>query len=173
MPPRRDIHRYRRQSCNPGSRLPLVWIVGLLLASTGLTLADPVLPSIPATNFNVTSFGAVGDGTTDNTIAISNTIAAAGTAGGGTVEIPVGTYLCGPLTLTNNINLQIDSGATLKALPVLTFTNYPAQNQPYPNLIYASGMTDLEISGSGTIDGQGQLGGQHRLLAICTRTGRT
>ncbi|MGA2138334.1 MAG: glycosyl hydrolase family 28 protein [Verrucomicrobiia bacterium] len=133
-----------------------MWIAGLLLASAELTLADPVLPSIPATIFNVNSFGAVGDGTTDNTTAIQDAIDAASGAAGGIVEIPAGTYLSGPLTLASKINLQIDAGATLKALPVNTFTNYPAQSQPYPNLIYASDMTDLEISGSGTIDGQGQ-----------------
>jgi PKD repeat protein len=129
--------------------------MGLLFASAALSLATPILPTIPATNFNVTSFNAVGDGTTDNTTAIQAAINAASAAGGGTVEIPAGTYLSGPLTLASSINLQIDSGATLMALPVAAFTNYPAQNQPYPNLIYASGMTDLEISGSGTIDGQG------------------
>ena len=154
MPPRRDIHRYRRQSCNPGSRLTLVWIAGLLLASTGLTLADPILPNIPTNQYNILNFGALGDGVSNNTAAIQNTINAAA-ATGGTVEIPAGTYLSGPLTLTNQINLQIDAGAMLQMLPLATFTNYPAQNQTYGNLIYAKKLSDIEISGSGTIDGQG------------------
>ena len=54
-----------------------MWIVGLLLASTGLTLADPMLPSIPAATFNVLDHGAFGDGVSDNTTAIQNTIDAA------------------------------------------------------------------------------------------------
>ena len=68
---------------------------------------------------------------------------------------PAGTYLCGPLTLANRINLQIDAGAILQMLPLTTFTNYPGQSQAYGNLLYATGMSDIEISGSGTIDGQG------------------
>ena len=104
-------------------------------------------------------YGAVGDGATDNTLAIQNAITDAGTNGGGTVLIPaagtLSTYLCGPLTLASHINLQIDGGATLKALPLATFTNYPAQNLTFPDLIYAKNVTDIEISGSGTIDGQG------------------
>ena len=127
----------------------------LWLALARLACADPALPTIPPGNFNVTDYGALGDGVSDNTAAIQNTIDAAGASGGGTVEIPGGTYLCGPLTLTNNINLQIDSGATLQALPLAAFINYPPQNQVYGNLIYAKNITDIEISGSGTIDGQG------------------
>jgi len=40
-------------------------------------------------------------------------------------------------------------------LPLDLFTNYPAQNQAFGNLFYAAGLTNLEFSGSGTIDGQG------------------
>jgi hypothetical protein len=42
--------------------------------------------------YNVKTFGAVGDGTTDDTAAIQAAIAAASNAGGGTVFIPAGTY---------------------------------------------------------------------------------
>jgi polygalacturonase len=135
---------------------------------------SPIVPALPNinTNFilNITDapFNAVGDGITDNTLAISNAIVQVAKGGntnglfGGTVEIPFvpgtsNTYLSGPLTLKNNVNLQVDSGVTLKMLPVNLFTNYPAQNLMYPDLLYASGATNLEISGSGTIDGQGLL----------------
>jgi polygalacturonase/PKD repeat protein len=128
-----------------------------VLASVGLASAAPALPVISNQTFVVTNaiYGAVGDGVTDNTLAIQSAINDAGTNGGGTVLIPAGTYLSGPLTLTNHINLQIAGGATLKALPLATFTNYPAQNLTFPDLIYAKNVTDIEISGSGTIDGQG------------------
>lgn len=130
-------------------------------------LAVPTLPNINTNNIiTVTNapYGAVGDGVVTNTLAISNAIVAAAAGGntnglyGGTVRIPVsgiGTFLCGPLTLKNNVNIQIDAGATLKMLPVSVWTNLPAQNLTYGDLIYASGVTNLEISGSGTIDGNG------------------
>ena len=42
--------------------------------------------------YNVGDYGAVGDGTTDDTTAIKNAISACGTAGGGIVYFPAGTY---------------------------------------------------------------------------------
>src|SRR5215471_14614936 len=88
--------------------------LGVVLATTAL--GNPTLPTIPPNLFNVTNYGAVGDGVTVSTLAISNAIVAAGSAGGGTVEIPAaaGAYLCGPLLYRSGVNLQIDSGATLK-----------------------------------------------------------
>src|ERR1022692_1524934 len=150
--PKLDIQRDRRQSSTSRARLPLVWAICLLLAPAWLASADPVLPTIPATNFNVTSFGAVGDGTTDNTLAIQATINAASAAGGGTVEIPAGTYLSGPLTLASSINLQIDGGAMLQMLPMATFTTFAGGTDHFISIVNAS---DVEISGSGTIDGNG------------------
>ena len=138
--------------------------VGLLVFATTLP-AVPVLPNINTNNIiTITNapYNAVGDGVTTNTLAISNAIVAAAAGGntnglfGGTVRIPApGTYLCGPLMLKNNVNLQIDAGATLKMLPLSVWTNLPAQKDVYGNLLYATGLTNLEISGSGTIDGQG------------------
>jgi polygalacturonase len=39
--------------------------------------ANPAMPTIPATIFNVTNYGAIGDGAKDNTTNIQNTINAA------------------------------------------------------------------------------------------------
>jgi hypothetical protein len=124
--------------------------LGALLANTAMS--NPALPIIPANTFNVTNYGAIGDGVTISTIAISNAIVAASTAGGGTVEIPAaaGAYLCGPLLFRSSVNLQIDSGATLKMLPV---ASWPGGSSP-PDFIVGSSLHDIEISGSGTIDGQ-------------------
>src|SRR5208283_5019790 len=118
----------------------------------GWALAHPVLaaPTLPNINTNniitITNapYNAVGDGVTNNTLAISNAIvvaaAGANTNGlyGGTVRIPAsgtGAFLCGPLTLKNNVNIQIDAGATLEMLPMSIWTNLPAQNLTYGDLI--------------------------------------
>ena len=86
-----------------------------------------------------------------STIGISNAIVAASAAGGGTVEIPAaaGAYLCGPLLYRSSVNLQIDSGATLKMLP---YGQWPGGTSP-PDFIVGSSLHDVEISGFGTIDG--------------------
>jgi polygalacturonase len=104
-------------------------------------------------------YGAVGDGIFTNTVAISNAIVAAAKGGttngliGGVVEIPApGTYLCGPLQLANNINLQIDSGAVLRMLP---YSSYPGGIFNPPNFISGNNLTNIAITGPGAIDGQG------------------
>lgn len=53
--------------------------------------------------FNVKSYGAVGDGVTDDVVAIQNAISAANATGGGIVFMPAGTYLVGegPLSPTS------------------------------------------------------------------------
>lgn len=110
------------------------------------------MPVIPTAVFNVTGFGAVGDGATDNTIPIQNTINACNAAGGGTVEIPAGTFLSGPITLTNSMNLQVDAGGLLQMLPLYT---YPGGTTNAQTFINCNTVHDLAISGRGTIDGQG------------------
>jgi hypothetical protein len=105
------------------------------------------------------AYGAAGDGVTTNTAAIQaaiNVATAGGTTNGligGTVEIPApGVYLCGPLTLAKNVNLQVDAGAVLRMLPL---TNYPGGTVNPKNFISGSSLTNIEISGPGAIDGQG------------------
>jgi polygalacturonase len=101
----------------------------------------------------VTSYGAIGDGVTVNTTQIQAAINAAATSPnqGGTVEIPAGTYLCGPLNLSNNINLQVDAGAMVMMLPM---GQYPGGTSPAA-LLTANRLHDIEISGSGVLEGQG------------------
>lgn len=122
------------------------------------------------------TYGAKFDNATDNATAIQNAINAATAGGttngliGGTVEIPAGTnaYLCGPITLGKNVNLQIDAGALLRMLPLTRWpmtwvTNVTDTNLPVgyywftntPNFISGGSLTNIEISGYGAIDGQG------------------
>ena len=142
-------------------------VITLSLLRATLVLGAPTLPTIPAGTYNVINYGAIGDGSTVDTIAISNAVVAASNAGGGTVEIPAagGAYLCGPLTLKSSINLQIDSGATLKMLP---YGTWPGGTSP-PDFITGSSLHDIEISGSGTIDGSATLSGWWNGLSTSAR----
>ncbi|HEV2456426.1 MAG TPA: glycosyl hydrolase family 28-related protein, partial [Verrucomicrobiae bacterium] len=68
--------------------------------------------------FNVMNYGATGNGTTLDSPAINAAIAAAGTAGGGTVTFPPGTYLCGSIHLTNcpaDLTLYLSNNAVIWA----------------------------------------------------------
>jgi polygalacturonase len=134
----------------------------LTIVASATAYTPPVLPTIPTTVFNVTTYGAVGDGATNNTVTIQAALTAAKNAGGGIVEIPPAsaTYLCGPLTISSNTNLRIDSGATLQMLPYnATIPTpagyYPVSGSAYPDFIEGSNVHDVEISGLGKIDGQG------------------
>src|SRR5689334_15538837 len=90
-------------------RLPMaVLTVVLAGAVPGRMAARSLpLPSIPRATFNVTNYGAVGDGKTLNTAGLQKTIDAAAAAGGGTVLIPAGKFVTGPLMLASSLNLHL------------------------------------------------------------------
>jgi polygalacturonase len=148
------FHALKQTSPSVHRILTCLCILLFLGSQTRLASADPNLPVISNKTFAVTNsaYGAVGDGTTDNAAAIQSAINNAGAHGGGTVLIPangtLSTYLSGPISLTNGINFQVDSGAMLQMLP---YGTYPGS----ANFIGGSQLHDVEISGSGTIDGQG------------------
>src|SRR6516162_4001937 len=64
-------------------------------------------PHFGSSTFNITSYGA-STGSSNNATAIQAAINAASAAsGGGTVIVPTGTFLSGPLTLKSNVQIQI------------------------------------------------------------------
>jgi polygalacturonase len=125
--------------------------IALCSAQAGASVV-PTLPTIPNEIFNATNYGAVGDGMTTNTMAIQAAIDAASDMGGGMVELPAGVFLSGPIHLANQINFHLDKGATLRMLPL---DKYPGGTIDPENFIRGAGLHDVEISGSGMIDGQG------------------
>jgi polygalacturonase len=132
-----------------------------LVANFCLLTNAATLPTIPSATFNITSYGA-STSSTDNTSAIQQAINACNTAGGGHVVVPTGVFLCGPITLKSNVDMQISAGATLRLLPYGSGNGTPAGSYPnngttdtYANFIYAKNKSNIEVTGSGLIDGQG------------------
>lgn len=71
--------------------------------------------------FDLTDFGAKGDGTSDNTRAFQNAMYALSSVadkGGGQLFIPPGRYLTGCFNLTSSMTLFLAKGAVLMANPV-------------------------------------------------------
>ncbi|HTX22954.1 MAG TPA: glycoside hydrolase family 28 protein [Candidatus Aquilonibacter sp.] len=117
------------------------------------------------TSYNVRKFGATGDGKILDSPAINKAIDAAEAAGGGTVLIPAGTYLCGSIHLQSNIHLVIDAGATILAAPQ-NMKAYDAEEDfkgPafqdgghtyfHNSLIWGENLTNVFITGNGMING--------------------
>lgn len=75
---------------------------------------------------SVKDYGAVGDGTTDDTTAIQNTISAVGAAGGGTVFFPTGTYkISSKLTINTNAVFLTGEGRRASILaPIAMATDH-------------------------------------------------
>ncbi|MDE5826826.1 MAG: hypothetical protein K2H57_04570, partial [Duncaniella sp.] len=86
-------------------------------------LRDSILANIHGATiakhiYDVTKFGAKGDGTSDALPAFRKAIDTIAKSKGGCLKVPAGTYfLRGPLTLVSNLCIELDEGATLKFDP--------------------------------------------------------
>jgi len=117
--------------------------------------------------FSVTEFGAVPDGTTDNTAAIQKAIDACADAGGGTVRVAGGAFMTYTLYPRSNTRLEIEAGSSLEGGPDPLL--YP-EFEPSPHwrveyslrrnkraMFYAVAQTNIAICGRGTINGHAEL----------------
>ncbi|MFE9957310.1 glycoside hydrolase family 28 protein [Micromonospora sp. NPDC005299] len=118
-------------------------------------------PHFPDRWFDITGYGAVGDGVTDCTDAIRRAVADCHAAGGGHVVVPAGRFLTGPIHLLSNVDLHVTADAAV------LFSQTPADYLPavltrfegvelynYSPLIYAYGQENIGVTGSGVLDGQ-------------------
>lgn len=113
--------------------------------------------------YDITAFGAVGDGETMNTQAIQTAIDECAANGGGMVRIPPGTYVSGTLLLKSHVHLHLEAGAILLGsedladYPPTRTKNHRALYTNYDNLqlLYAEGQSHIAITGLGTIDLRG------------------
>ena len=124
-------------------------------------LARIKAPTFPSRIFDITTYGAVGDGTTDCSSAIAKAIAACNAAGGGQILIPAGTFLTGPIHLASKMKLHVARNATLlfhtdpsRYLPAVLTRFEGVELYNYSPLIYALDATDVAVTGEGTLDGQ-------------------
>src|SRR5208282_4546491 len=80
----------------------------------GTLLFLPGWGKAQTSRYNIVSYGAVSDGKTNNAAAINRAITAAAGAGGGTVAVPPGDFMSGPITLLSNVTLYLESGSMIR-----------------------------------------------------------
>jgi hypothetical protein len=145
------------------------------LAATGAASAigTPATPSkhagmtgsdLGARVYNVRDFGAKGDGTTIDTVALQAAIDACTKDQGGTVLVPAGVFVIGSVELKSNVTLHVSASAKLlgtadgkqyhhvDAIPLSGNSTLADGNV---GLIFAVKADNVTIEGHGTIDGQG------------------
>lgn len=121
-------------------------ILVLLLSSAGMH-AQAV--------FDITHFGAKPNSSQPATSAFANAIAAAKAAGGGTVYVPAGHYISGPIELISHLRLELGPGSVVE-FPAQKLPLTPGRQQgietltPVP-LIGGHDLEDVTITGSGTL----------------------
>jgi exo-poly-alpha-galacturonosidase len=135
-------------------------LTGLLIFVSWLMAADGETESLK--RYTISDYGAVGDGQTMNTSAIQSAIDRCTADGGGVIVVPEGTFLTGSIFFKQGVNLLVEKGGVLKG------SENPADYPQVPTrwegverewtaaLVNAFDMTDVHLSGEGTIDGYGE-----------------
>lgn len=112
-----------------------------------------------AADFNVTGYGAKGNGVTDDAKAIQRAIDACSASGGGSVIIPSGkTFMAGPLHLKSNVDLHLQPNSVLLANPdEAVYTESAFRGNRGEGMMWISGkdIQNISITGQGRIDGNG------------------
>ncbi|SNT44125.1 Glycosyl hydrolases family 28 [Granulicella rosea] len=99
--------------------------------------------------YDVTKYGAAGDGSTVDTAAVQKAIDTAASRGGGRVILPAGKrFLCGGLILRSGIEFHLGSDAVLLA------NTDPADYGTLKAMLNCDGAQGLKITGPGALDGQ-------------------
>lgn len=137
--------------------------IALLLAAIALpgTAAAQARLETPARICNVTDYGARGTRVFEDTTAFQRAIDDCAGKGGGTVEVPRGEYLIGPIFLKSNINLHLADnselvGVTDEAPYKVTQANSAyITNVDWIALVNIADAENVGITGKGRIDGQG------------------
>jgi hypothetical protein len=103
-----------------------------------------------ASDYVITDYGAVKGKL--STTSIQKAVDECFKAGGGTVIIPEGIFITGPVILKSNINILLESGAVLKGSD--NIGDYVVDKEEH-GIFFCEDAFNISISGTGTIDANG------------------
>lgn len=123
----------------------------------------PVLspPVFPDTRVSMTEVGGVGDGQVLNTAAFETAMEKLASQGGGTLYVPAGVWLTGPIVFRSNIHMYLEKGAVIlfsrnKDLYPLVETIFEGlDTRRCQSPISGRNLENIAITGHGAIDGSG------------------
>jgi exo-poly-alpha-galacturonosidase len=132
-----------------------------LALGRGLQAAEPDATAKGEQRYVISAHGAVGDGMTLNTRAIQTAIDRCAADGGGVVVVPEGTFLSGSVFLKQGVKLLVEKDGILRgsvdpgSYPQIPTRWEGVEREWTAALVNAIDLTGAEISGEGTVDGQG------------------
>lgn len=106
-------------------------------------------------NTSIVEYGAAAGKVVKSTAAIQTALDACVRTGGGTVSIPAGEFLSGPLRMGSGVHLHLEAGATLWASPDPEDYGGRAEEKGVGVFLSASEARQIQITGPGVIHGQG------------------
>lgn len=106
---------------------------------------------------SILSYGAVGDGKTDNSAAFKSAL-----SGGKSISVPEGTFLTGPFSIGSNTTLKLEKGAIILFIADQTiyepvYTRWEGVNcyAMHP-CVFINDVENVSVIGEGVIDGNGK-----------------
>jgi polygalacturonase len=135
--------------------------LGRAAAAFALVVLGTASAQTAPRRYPITASGAVGDAHTMNTKAIQSLIDKTASQGGGTMVVPNGVFVTGALFFKQGVNLSIEKGGVLKGS--VNPADYPQIQTRWEGIerewtsafLNFTDMTDVELSGEGTVDGSG------------------
>ena len=155
----------------------LLLLASLCTAQHGMQLADELsvlsrdlpftmpkvtVPAFPDRVITVSQYGAIADGVTLNTQAFASAIEVCAKVGGGTVVVPAGTWLTGPIRLLSNVRLHVEQGALvqfssrIEDFPLIAGFDGKSKRYVITPPLHAYKATNIAVTGDGVFDGGGE-----------------
>jgi polygalacturonase len=112
--------------------------------------------------YNIAEMGGIADGKTKNTDIFKKAVTECEKKGGGTIFVPAGNFLTGPIHLKSNINLHLSAGAVIlfsqdpEDYPIVKTRWEGTEVYALSPMLFGDFVENVSVTGKGILDGQGE-----------------